>query len=153
MTGTAGAGELGSSCGPVTGPSFVGESGVRSGGPRDAGTAESGEAAVNPGRGDEGGDVGGCWCCCIGVDGLGRGGVGWSGGEGNRVEGVSVELESGLLSLSSSSSYRLFLAFLIGGGAVGDSVRTGGSGMVGQGCTDGGVRGGGQSPSSGCSWG
>jgi hypothetical protein len=75
MTGTSGAGELGSSCGPVTGPFVVGESSVGSGGPGDAGIAESGEAAVNPGSGSEGGDEGGCWCCCVGVDGLGRGDV------------------------------------------------------------------------------
>jgi hypothetical protein len=60
MTGTAGAGELVSSCGPETGPSVFGEFGVVGGGPGDAGTAESGEAAVNPGSADEGGDEGGC---------------------------------------------------------------------------------------------
>jgi hypothetical protein len=153
MTGMSGAGELGSSCGPATGPSIVSESGVGSGGPGDAGTAESGEAAVNPGSGNEGGDEGECWCCCVGVDGLGRGDEGRSGGEGDRGENNSVELESGSLSRSSSSLHRLFLAFLIDGGAVGDGVRTGGSGTVGQGCTDGGVGGGGRSSSSGCSWG
>jgi hypothetical protein len=40
MTDTAGAGELGSSYGPETGPSVVGESSVRGGGPGDAGTAK-----------------------------------------------------------------------------------------------------------------
>jgi hypothetical protein len=62
MTGTAGAGELGSSCGPET--SVVGESGV--GGTGNAGITEGGEAEVDSGIGDEGGDVGGCWCCCVG---------------------------------------------------------------------------------------
>ncbi len=51
---------------------IVSESGVRGGGPGDAGTADGGEAAVDPGSGDESGDVGGCWCCCVGDDGLGK---------------------------------------------------------------------------------
>jgi hypothetical protein len=102
MTGTAGAGELGSSCGPET--SVVGESGV--GGTGNAGIAEGGEAEV-------------------------KSGVGCSGGEGDRGESVSDELESSLLSLRSSSSHCLFLAILVGGSAVGDGVRTGGSGTVG----------------------
>jgi hypothetical protein len=76
MTGTSGAMELASSCGPATAPSIIGESGVGSRGTGDAGTSESGEAVVNPGSGDKGGDEGGCWCCCVGVDGLGRGDVG-----------------------------------------------------------------------------
>jgi hypothetical protein len=127
MTGTAGAGELGSSCGPET--SVGGESGV--GGTGDTGITEGGEAEVDPGSGDEGGDVGGCWCCCVGAEGLGKGGVGCSGGEGDRGESVSDVLESSSLSLRSSSSHRLFLAILVGGGAVDDGVRTGGSGTFG----------------------
>jgi hypothetical protein len=94
---------------------------------------KSGEAAVDPGSADEGGEVGGCWCCCVGDIGLSKGGVGWSGGEGDRGESVSNELESGLLSRSSSILHHLFLAFLISGGTVGDGVRIGGSGTVGQG--------------------
>jgi hypothetical protein len=43
-TCTAGTGELGSSCGPTTGPSVVGESGVEGGDPGDAGT----QKAVRP---------------------------------------------------------------------------------------------------------
>jgi hypothetical protein len=43
-TCTAGTGELRSSCGPETGPSVVGESGVEDGGPGDAGT----QKAVRP---------------------------------------------------------------------------------------------------------
>ncbi len=77
--------------------------------------------------------------------------MGWSVGEGDRGESVSDELESSSLSRSSSSSHCFSLAFLIGGGAVGDGVWTGGSGTVGQGCIDGGVGGGGRSSSSGCS--
>jgi hypothetical protein len=91
MTGTAGAGELVSSCDPETGPSVFGESGVVGRGPGDAGTAESFEAVVNTGSSDEGGDEGGCWCCCVGVNGLGGGGVCWSGGEGDRGDCVSDE--------------------------------------------------------------
>jgi hypothetical protein len=61
-------------------------------------------------------------------DGLGTGNNsssdGDSGGDGGKEESDSDKLLSGSFSLSSSSLRRLFLAFLISGGAVGEGVRT-----------------------------
>jgi hypothetical protein len=61
-------------------------------------------------------------------DGLGTGNDsssgGDSGGDGDKGESDSDKLLSGSFSLSSSSPRRLFLAFFIGGGAVGEGVQT-----------------------------
>ncbi len=61
-------------------------------------------------------------------DGLGTGNDsssgGDSGGDGDKGESDYDKLLSGSFSLSSSSSRRLFLAYFIGGGAVGEGVRT-----------------------------
>ncbi len=73
MTGTAGAGEQGSSCQRQVRPSSA--TGVSEVEGQEPGTAESSEAAVDSGSGGEGGDVGGCWCCCVGDDGRVR--VAW----------------------------------------------------------------------------
>jgi hypothetical protein len=49
---------------------------------------------------------------------------GYSGGDGDKGESDSDKLLSGSFSLSSSSFRRLFLAFFIGGGAIGEGVQT-----------------------------
>jgi hypothetical protein len=59
ITGTADTEEFGSSRNPKAGSTVIGDSGVRGGGPGDADAAEGGEAAVDPGGGDAGGDEGG----------------------------------------------------------------------------------------------
>jgi hypothetical protein len=63
--------------------------------------------------------------------GLGKGNEGCTGGEGNRGESDSDKLVSSSFSLRSSSSRHLFLAFLLGGGAIGEALRAANDGVVG----------------------
>jgi hypothetical protein len=139
-TGLTGAAEPGSAGGLDTGAIFTGatvtrDSGEDFGGPGDSVSADGGVAAfVTNGGGAGKHEDGGC-SCSISGDGLGRGdgssSGGDPGGDRDKRESDGNKLLSGSFSLRSLSSHCLFLAYLIGGSAVGEGVQTWDDELVG----------------------
>jgi hypothetical protein len=126
----------GSAVGLDTGAIFTGatvtrDSGEDFGGPGDSLSADGGVAAgVTNGGGADKHEDGGC-SCSISGDGLGRGDGSSSGGDRDKRESDCNKLLSGSFSLSSLRSHCLFLAYLIGGSAVGEGVQTWDDELVG----------------------
>jgi hypothetical protein len=133
ITGTAGPGSTGElDTGTIfTSATVTGDLSEGGGGTGDAVSVDGGVAAgINNICGEGEHEDGGC---SIGGDGLGRGNDSSSGGDRDKGESDSDKLLSGSFSLSRSRLQLLFLAFFIGGSAVGKGVRSWDNELVGRG--------------------